>query len=518
MAADSIALSIFASRIAAVCDEMGAVLKRSAFSPNIKDRLDFSCALFDRYGGLCAQAAHIPVHLGSMAFAMADLVNLRRWNPADLLILNDPFMGGTHLPDVTVVSPVFVDDSLIGFVANRAHHANIGTLQPGSMPVARRLEDEGRVIPPTLLIDRGQWQEEVFETICGGSGDLRTHGDFHAQVSACKLGVQRLGEIVRRLGLSSYLDNLMALNDYAEKLANSEWRRLPDGKYSFTDYMDDDGLGTDTIPVSVSITIISGRIEVDFHGTAPQVEGNINCPLSVAAAAVFYCFRCLLPVYAPACAGTFRPIKIRAPRACLVSAEHPAAVAAGNVETSSRIVDAVFGALADALPELIPAASQGTMNNLAMGSRATGDWPTWDYYETMAGGHGAGPRGKGMSARHSHMTNTLNTPVEVFEGQYPVRILRYEIREDSGGSGTFRGGDGIIREFEFLAPAQVSLLSERRTCGPWGLHGGSSGEKGCNSLNGIMIPGKVNLGVKAGDRLRVETPGGGGWNKWGSSR
>lgn len=518
MTMDSIALSIFASRIAAVCDEMGAVLRRSAFSPNIKDRLDYSCALFDRYGGLCAQAAHIPVHLGSMAFAMADLVNLRRWNAGDLLVLNDPLMGGTHLPDVTVVAPAFVDEFLIGFVANRAHHANIGASQPGSMPVARRLEDEGRIIPPTLLIECGHWDEDVFEKVCGRSQDVRIRGDFQAQVSACRLGVQRLEEVARRQGLASYLDNLMALNDYAEKLAHGEWRDLPDGNYSFTDFMDDDGLGTNTVPVAVSITITSGNIEVDFRGTAAQVDGNINCPLSVAAAAVFYCFRCLLPAYAPACAGTFRPIKIHAPKACLVNAEHPAAVAAGNVETSSRIVDAVFGALAEALPQKIPAASQGTMNNLAMGSVATADTPAWDYYETMAGGHGAGPGGPGMSARQSHMTNTLNTPLEVLESQYPVRVLRYQVRRDSGGTGTFAGGNGVVREFEFLKSAQVSLLSERRTRAPWGLHGGTSGKKGCNSLNGDPVPGKVNFEVRPGDRLCIATPGGGGWNKPGDSR
>ncbi len=514
----AIELGIFSSRMSAICEEMGAALKRSAFSPNIKDRLDFSCAIFDRQGALCAQAAHIPVHLGSMAFAMVDLVRQQTWHAGDVLVLNDPFMGGTHLPDVTVVAPVFMDDELVGFAANRAHHANIGSAQPGSMPVARTLEEEGNVIAPTLLIDRAQWQDAVFEQLCGASNDPRLRGDFHAQVSACQLGVTRLEWLVSRVGGDEFIACLAALNDYAEKLALSEWAAIPAGRYKYTDYMEDDGLEATDIPIVLTLTIADGRIEADFTGTAPQAVGNINCPLSVAAAAVFYCFRCLLPAYAPACAGTFRPIAIKAPEGCLLNARRPAAVAAGNVETSSRIVDVVMGALAQALPQTIPAASQGTMNNLAMGAGATAGQSAWDYYETLAGGSGAGPAGRGMSARQTHMTNTLNTPVESIESHYPVRVIRYTVRSDSGGAGLFAGGDGVIREFEFLAPAQLSLLTERRRRAPWGLHGAGAGLPGLNRLNGQTLPGKTNLTVKAGDRFCMETPGGGGWNKPVKSR
>lgn len=514
----AIELGIFSSRMSAICEEMGAALKRSAFSPNIKDRLDFSCAIFDRDGALCAQAAHIPVHLGSMAFAMTDLVRQQTWHAGDVLVLNDPFMGGTHLPDVTVVAPVFLEGALAGFAANRAHHANIGSAQPGSMPVARTLEEEGNVIAPILLVDQEQWQDAVFEQLCGASTGPRLRADFQAQVSACRLGVTRLEWLISRMGSDNYIASLAALNDYAEKLALSEWAAIPAGSYQFTDYMEDDGLGTTDIPIVLTLTIAEGRIQADFTGTAPQAAGNINCPLSVAAAAVFYCFRCLLPVYAPACAGTFRPITIKAPEGCLLNARRPAAVAAGNVETSSRIVDVVMGALAQALPQTIPAASQGTMNNLAMGAGAAPGQDAWDYYETLAGGSGAGPAGPGMSARQTHMTNTLNTPVESIESHYPVRVVRYQVRSDSGGPGFFAGGDGVIREFEFLAPAQVSLLTERRRRAPWGLHGGGAGQPGSNRLNSQALPGKANMAVKAGDRFCMETPGGGGWNKPAKSR
>lgn len=508
----TIELSIFSSRLAALCEEMGASLQRSAFSPNIKDRLDFSCAVFDASGDLCAQAAHIPVHLGSMAYAMAGLVAACDWRQGDVLIVNDPYLGGTHLPDVTVVAPVFVSDELLGFVANRAHHANIGATSPGSMPVARSLEEEGVVIPPTLLWRDGQRNQAVWDALCGRNPDIRVQGDFQAQVSCCQLGVARLSDLVQRTGAQTFKECLSALNEYGESLARGEWARIPDGVYGFTDYMDDDGLGSRDIPIQVALTVHNGRIIADFTGTATQVPGNINCPLSVAAAAVYYCFRCLLPDFAPACAGIFRPIQLQAPAGCLVNARRPAAVAAGNVETSSRIVDAVFGALAQALPERIPAASQGTMNNVAMGSRATERHPAWDYYETIGGGSGAAAAGPGLSARQTHMTNTLNTPVESIESHFPLRITRYQIRRGSGGQGVHRGGDGVVREFEFLAPTQVSLLTERRTRAPWSIGGAEAGAVGLNLLNDQPLPAKVECQLQAGDRLTIMTPGGGGWN------
>lgn len=509
---DAITLSLFSSRIEAVCDEMGAVLRRTAFSPNIKDRLDFSCAVFDARGQLCAQAAHIPVHLGSMAYAMADLVSGRDWRPGDMLVVNDPFLGGTHLPDVTVVAPVFVGGRLMGFVANRAHHANIGSDSPGSMPVSRTLEEEGLVIPPSFLQRESRLDRELFDRLCGGAGrDSQAAGDFRAQMSANGIGAKRLAALVEKTGAEYYQASLDALNDYAERLARSSLRDIPAGRYDFTDLMDGDGLGAEDIPIRVSLTLGDGEVAVDFQGSAARVAGNINCPLPVTAAAVFYVFRCLMPAQTPACAGSFRPIRLQAPVGSLVNARPPAAVAAGNVETSSRIVDAVLGALAGAIPDRIAAASQGTMNNIAMGARAGEGRARWDYYETVGGGTGASATGPGLSGVQSHMTNTLNTPVESVESHYPLRITRYGLRWGSGGEGRHGGGDGLLREYEFLEPTELTLLTERRHRGPWGLAGGGAGRPGENRLNGQLLPGKCQRRVKPGDRLCLATPGGGGW-------
>jgi N-methylhydantoinase B len=509
---DSIALSVFSSRIAAVCDEMGAVLRHAAFSPNIKDRLDFSCAVFDAQGELCAQAAHIPVHLGSMAYAMRDLVERFDWMPGNMLVLNDPFLGGTHLPDVTLIAPCFVNDVLVGFVANRAHHADIGAHTPGSMPVSRTLDEEGMVIPPAFLLIRDQIDDRLMAQIVEGTASpARTHGDFAAQVSANRTGVARLAELARGFGVAEYQAGLLELNDYAARLAASRLGAIPDGEYEFSDVMDDDGQDHRALPVHVTMRVTGHHIRLDFSKSAPQVPGNINCPLSVVAAAVYYSFRCLMPDHVPACAGAFRSLDVFAPEGSLLNARRPAAVAAGNVETSSRVVDVVLGALAQAIPDQIPAASQGSMNNLAMGARtARGGW---DYYETLGGGMGAGPRAAGLSAVQTHMTNTLNTPIEVLESNYPVRVRRYSIRNGSGGNGLRRGGDGLVREFEFLEAAQITLLSERREHAPWGLQGGQPGCKGENRLNGVPLPGKISRYVEPGDRLTIVTPGGGGWGR-----
>ena len=508
---NAIELSLFASRITAVCDEMGAVLRRAAFSTNIKDRLDFSCAVFDPKGRLCAQAAHIPVHLGSMAYAMQDLVDRPDWSPGDMVIVNDPYLGGTHLPDVTLIAPVYADSRCIGFVANRAHHADIGAQSPGSMPVSRSLEEEGLVIPPTHLLRDGEFVTSTWQRIVDSTASpVQMKGDLAAQMSANRSGIARLqhlcGEDVDR-----YLAGLDAINVYGERLASHALSAIPDGCYRFADIMDDDGSGNEDIRIAVELQVSQARVDVDFSGTAEQVAGNINCPLSVAAAAVFYVFRCLMPAHTPACDGSFRALQLRAPAGCLVNARRPAAVAAGNVETSSRIVDVVMGALAQAVPAQMPAASQGTMNNIAMGAR--GDGNSWDYYETLGGGTGGGGRYPGLSAVQSHMTNTLNTPVEVLELEYPLRIHRYAVRDGSGGAGRHAGGDGLVREYEFLAPAMVTLLTERRRHAPWGLEGGASGRPGENRLNGQVLPGKISLSVSAGDRLTVSTPGGGGWGR-----
>jgi len=510
MALNSIELSLFSSRLTAVCDEMGAVLRRAAFSTNIKDRLDFSCAVFDSDGQLCAQAAHIPVHLGSMAFAMQALVSRIIWSPGDVLIVNDPYLGGTHLPDITLIAPVFLDHHCLGYVANRAHHADIGADSPGSMPISTRLGEEGLVIAPVLLVRAGTVnRDKLQEIITATTNPLQMEGDLAAQMSANRAGAERLLELARNTGVDAYFAGLTEVNGYGERLAASALGVIPDGCYRFQDVMDDDGLGQTDIAIAVTLSVTGGKITVDFAGTAAQVAGNINCPLSVTAAAVFYVFRCLMPPQTPACAGSFRSIRLSAPQGCLVNAQRPAAVAAGNVETSSRIVDVVMGALAQALPDHIPAASQGTMNNLAMGAH-TGNH-SWDYYETMGGGTGGGSHQHGLDACQSHMTNTLNTPIEVLEMEFPLRVHRYQIRTGSGGAGRHCGGNGLLREFEFLAPATVTLLTERRRHPPWGLQGGAPGQCGENRRNGELLSGKACVDFTAGERLAVATPGGGGW-------
>ena len=511
---NSIELSLFTSRLDAVCDEMGAVLQRAAFSPNIRDRLDFSCAVFNAEGELCAQAAHIPVHLGSMAYAMQNIVSQLDWHEGDMVIVNDPFLGGTHLPDITLIAPVYFNGKLLAFIANRAHHADIGADSPGSMPLSKSLDEEGLVIPPTHLIKQGQMDEtfmaNILDSIRSGKA---AQGDFSAQISANYAGVERLQSLMLSLcsenGESTFLTALSELNDYGERLARSVINDIPNGEYKFSDVMDDDGLGNFDLKISATINIKEHNVSVDFSGTTNQTEGNINCPLSVAAAAVYYVFRCLMPKQTPACAGSFRPISIAAPEGCLLNAKRPAAVAAGNVETSTRIVDVVMGALAQALPDKIPAASHGSMNNLAMGSIED----EWDYYETMGGGMGAGSNSDGLDAIQTHMTNTRNTPIEVMETSYPVRIKQYAIRKGSGGNGLHKGGDGLVREFEFLKPANVTLLTERRLTSPWSLNGGLDGGCGQNLLNGKALTPKVCFDVNKGDCLTIKTPGGGGWGK-----
>lgn len=505
-------LNIFASRLNAVCDEMGLVLRNAAFSPNIRDRLDFSCAVFDAAGALCAQAAHIPVHLGSMAYAMHDIVAGIDWADGDQVVLNDPYLGGTHLPDVTLIAPVFVAGELRAFVANRAHHADIGAASPGSMPISSTLYEEGMVIEPQHLVRDGVTDAVTMQQIAATTrNQAEAEGDFSAQLAANRAGAVRLARLIAAYSADVFTTGVEALNDYAERLARNALCDIPTGEYRFTDYLDDDGQGRHNIPICVTVRVDGSGVDVDFTGTAEQVDGNVNCPLAVAAAGVYYAFRCLMPAQTPACAGAFRPIRLHAPHGSLLNARKPAAVAAGNVETSSRVVDVVLGALATAVPALIPAASHGSMNNLAMGSAdpAAG----WDYYETIGGGMGAGSRGGGLSGVQTHMTNTLNTPVEVVENRFPLRIVRYALRRGSGGGGQRRGGDGLIREFEFLSAAHCTLLTERRSRAPWGSAGGGSGQTGSNRLNGMPLTSKCECELEPGDRLTIETPGGGGYGK-----
>ena len=508
---NSVDLGLFSSKIAAICEEMGALLGRVAFSPNIRDRLDYSCALFNRHGHLLGQATHIPVHLGSMAYAMVDLVTSRVWRAGEMLILNDPYKGGTHLPDITMVAPVIVRGELTGFCANRAHHADIGSEAPGSMPVSCSLAEEGILIPPTLLLRDGELDESFLQTLlCKLNSPDTSRGDFNAQIAANLLGVRRLCELVEATGPGEFDVQESNLQSWARALVSKALASIPHGQYRFEDFLDDDGQGQSDIPVKVKITVNKNGIEVDFSGTAAQVSGNLNCPMPVTAAAVFYVFRCLMPVHTPACHGALQGVSITAPDACLVNASWPAAVAAGNVETSSRIVDVVCGALAQVLPRQVAAASQGTMNNLAMGKAGVRGW---DYYETLAGGMGASHDGNGRSARHSHMTNTLNTPVEVLELNYPLRVMQYSVRRGSGGEGAFKGGDGIVRSYHFLQKTECSLLTERRKYAPWGLAGGGPGQCGCNDLDGRILPAKVQFEAHAGQVLTIMTPGGGGFGR-----
>ncbi|MBU1189006.1 MAG: hydantoinase B/oxoprolinase family protein [Gammaproteobacteria bacterium] len=524
----AIELSLFGSRVSAICEQMGAVLQRSAVSPNIRDRLDYSCALFDAEGGLVAQATHIPVHLGSMAYAMTELAGSRDWQPGDVLILNDPFAGGTHLPDVTVIAALFIDQRLCGFAASRAHYADIGSAAPGSMPISNDLQQEGVLIRPAWLIRDGEFQLAVLAPLLQQVADQqRVEADLHAQLSACRKGAAQLAALIGELGAAGFQQRLAALNDYGERLAQGMLQRLAGEQTeidfdSVSDCMDDDGFAQQDIAIQLRLRWQREqqqlRLLFDFTGTADQVPGNINCPLSVTAAAVYYVVRSLLPDYTPNCAGVLRNLRIDAPPGCLLNATGPAAVAAGNVETSMRIVDVICKALHQRLPTRIPAASQGSMNNLAMGGgmidhSATQAVPAghWSYYETLAGGCGAAQGKAGASALHSHMTNTLNTPVEVLESEYPLRLRCYQLRRGSGGAGHWPGGDGIVREYEFLQPATVSVISERRRHAPWGLAGGGDAQPGENLLNGKSLPAKCELQLQPGDRLSIATPGGGGY-------
>ncbi len=461
---------------------------------------------------MCAQAAHIPVHLGSMAYAMQGIVEKFEWHEGDMVVLNDPFMGGTHLPDVTLLAPFFLDGKRIGFVANRAHHANIGADSAGSMPLSSALEEEGVLISLVKLMAQGQWVPEVVSRLKQIEPDTKgtLPGDFLAQISANQTGLRRLQEWLRehRDGAYYFLDGMDALNRYGATLARHALTEIPVGTATYSDVMDSDGFGSVDIPIRVKVENSQSGLKFDFTGTAEQVEGNINCPASVTAAAVYYAVLSLLPEHIPHCAGVFEQIEMVVPERCLLNAAPGKAVAAGNVETSMRVVDVVLGALAQ-LGADVPADSQGTMNNVAMGGEHDGQ--RWDYYETMGGGMGGGSQAEGLDGVQCHMTNTLNTPVESLEMHYPLRFIEYSLRSGSGGSGHHEGGDGLVRELEFLAPAQVTLLCERRDHAPRGREGGGDGRSGRNLLNGKVLPAKYSAWVEPEDKLRLESPGGGGW-------
>ena len=516
-----ISLEIFRSTLTAVAEEMGVVLTRSSYSPNIKERRDFSCAIFDARGRLVAQAAHIPVHLGAMPDSVASALNsFDTFAPGDIIALNDPFLGGSHLPDITLIAPMFVqvgnEAHLIGFAANRAHHADVGGMSAGSMPVATEVYQEGVIIPPVKLWEAGQPNNALLTLILR---NVRTpderRGDLAAQVAANRTAARRMQEIVDRWGrstLDTHVDELIA---YAERITRATIEQIPDGIYRFTDYLDNDGTNDEPVPLAVAIMVRGSSILVDFTGSSPQVRGNVNTVASVAKSASYYAVRCLMPDDAPMNHGTFAPVTVIAPQGTIVNARPPAGVAQGNVETSQRITDVLFGALALALPDIVPAASQGTMNNITAGGIDPRTEQPFAYYETMGGGMGARPGLDGLSGVHTHMSNTLNTPIEAFEYAYPMRITRYQLREQSGGNGSSRGGDGLIREIAFEVPTEVTLLTERRRRPPYGLQGGDSGTCGENRLTSEgeekVLPGKIHFRALPGERLTIASPGGGGW-------
>ncbi|MBN1954386.1 MAG: hydantoinase B/oxoprolinase family protein [Anaerolineae bacterium] len=518
MSVDAISLAVFNSLFASIAEEMGATLQRASFSPNIKERLDLSCALFDGQARMVAQAAHIPVHLGSMPASVASArQSFDTFRPGDVLVLNDPYRGGTHLPDVTMVSPVFVGTGEpLFFVASRAHHADVGGMAPGSLPLSTEIYQEGLIIPPLKLAEEGRRNEGVLALITANSrAPAERLGDLEAQLAAHRLGERRLQALVKAHGASRVLEHAAALIAYARRMTEAVIAAIPPGTYRFEDALEGDGQREERIPICVAVSVSAGRMTVDFSGSAPQVAGNLNAVEPIVRSATWYCIRLLAEDDVPVNHGCFEPVTVVVPPHSLLSPDFPAAVAAGNMETSQRIVDVVLGALAQALPERIPAASQGTMNNVTFGGLQNGQ--PFVYYETIGGGHGGGPLGDGLSGRHSHMTNTRNTPVEALEHSLPVRVVESRLRYGSGGAGRCRGGDGIRRTFEFLTPATVTVNSERRRYGPYGLHGGEPGQPGCNRLlrQGVetVLGSKATLQVSAGDRLVIETPGGGGWGK-----
>ncbi len=520
MRTDPVELELFRHLLVSIAEEMGAVLRKTSYSANIKERRDYSCAVYDAAGETVAMGDHMPVHLGAMPLSVRHAMQAFDLGPGDVAILNDPFRGGTHLPDITAVAGVFVRGIRrpAFYVANRAHHADVGGMSPGSMPLAREIYQEGIRIPPILLARAGRFDRELLAMILANvRTPIEREGDLLAQCMAIRRGEQRLLELVSKRGLAAVRRNMTALKDYSERMMRSAIRRLPRGRYRFEDALDGDGIDDRPVRIAVTVTIHGDRATIDFTGSDPQVEGSVNANYAVAISATTYVFRCLVREDIPYTAGVMRPLEVIAPDGSVVNARPPAAMAAGNVETSQRITDVVLGALAQAAPELIPAASSGTMNNLTFGGWDPARRESFAYYETIAGGMGASAISDGASATHTHMTNSWNTPVEAFEHQYPLRVRSYRIRTRSGGRGEHRGGDGIVREFEFLTPAQVTILSDRRRRGPYGLFGGLAGAPGKNVLTTrartTVLPGKVRFEVARGDLLRIESPGGGGYGR-----
>jgi len=548
MRRDPIELEIFKNLYHSIAEEMGAALRRTAFSPNIKERRDYSCAVFDGAGHVIAMGDHMPVHLGSMPMSVRAAMDAGAMDPGDVVMLNDPFHGGTHLPDITLVAPVYVTERGRArhdrsrrvarahtrpdfYVASRAHHADVGGAFPGSMGLCREIYQEGVRIPPVKLMSSGQMNRDVLAMLLN---NVRTpaerDGDLGAQIAACHTGAERLREVCARYGVERVRLAAGELLDYAEELMRAFLRAVPSGEYRAEDFLDGDGISDRPVKIAVTVKVrhdvgaVRGRgrprhaITVDFTGSDPQVEGSVNAVAAITYSACFYVFRCLLAEDVPAAAGLMRPIQVIAPEGTIVNARAPAAVAGGNVETSQRIVDVLLRALAQAIPDRIPAAASGTMNNLTIGGVDPRTGEPFAYYETVAGGMGARPGKPGVSGVHTHMTNSLNTPAEALEYAYPLRVRRYSLRSGTGGAGQFRGGDGIVREIEVLTDCDVTLLADRRSRGPWGLAQGADGAPGrafITRRDGSVeqMPGKFSARLSKGERVRIETPGGGGWGK-----
>jgi N-methylhydantoinase B/oxoprolinase/acetone carboxylase alpha subunit len=539
MRTDPIEFEIFKNFFVSIAEEMGVTLCRTGFSPNIKERLDYSCALYDAAGHTIAQGDHLPVHLGAMPLSVRAAIDHVAMEPGDIVILNDPFRGGTHLPDITLVSPVFLPGTKPGapglasetwvrttssrgkkpafYVANRAHHSDVGGMSPGSMPLAREIFQEGLIIPPIKLVSRGRIVPDILALILN---NVRTpderEGDLTAQIAANRIGEQRLLDLVARYGAKRVAHYAALTQDYAERILRRTISEIPEGTYEFADALDNDGFSDAPISIRCAITIAGDSATVDFTGTAAQTSGGVNANLAITMSATLYAFRCLITEDVLYNDGIARPIKVIAPEGSVVNARHPSAVAGGNVETSQRITDVVLGALSKALPGRIPAASQGTMNNVTLGGTNPLTGQPFAYYETAGGGMGGRPGLLGLSGVHTHMSNTRNTPIEAFEQAFPLRIRTYALRQGSGGAGAFPGGEGLIREYEVLTETSATILTERRNSQPYGVQGGQAGGSGRNSIlraNGEVepLPAKARTTLHPGDRLRIETPGGGGY-------
>jgi N-methylhydantoinase B len=525
---DPIALAIFQSSIHSIAEEMGAALRRTSISPNIKERRDYSCAVFDGKQRVIAMGDHMPVHLGAMPMSVKAVVDNLKMKDGDIAILNDPYAGGTHLPDITLVLPIFIEDAPepAFYVASRAHHADVGGMHAGSMGPAQEIYQEGIRIPPILLMREGKMEHGVLALLLA---NVRTpeerEGDLAAQIGACRVGERRIREVAAKYGLETMNELTDELIAYSERLVRAEVKKMPAGTFKAEDYLDGDGVTDEPIRIAVSISLdpAEGSAIIDFAGSARMVRGSVNAVYPITYSACFYVIRCLLGEEAPATAGLMNSVTVLAPLGSIVNAQLPAPVAGGNVETSQRITDTLLRALAKAAPDRVPAASYGTMSNLTVGGNDPRTSATFTYYETTAGGMGARPGMDGIDGIHCHMTNSLNTPIEALEYAYPFRVRSYGYRKGSGGKGEFRGGDGLVREIELLAPSQVTLLCDRQKFAPYGLAGGEDGAKGRVQLmkaNGqtTVLPAKCTMHAEANDVIRVETPGGGGWGSPGARK